>query len=106
MVENVEEWWSADQRTSKMKKKMKAKEEREVRASKRSLGALRGELMARVIARAATSQPRERREEAIAAAQARGVKMSPAKSVIFSPLQVFKFHSHLIHTLANVILLF
>ena len=87
MVENVEEWWSADQSTTEMKKMMKAKEERDVRAASSSLGALRGESRARVAARAGTSQPRERTEEAIAAAQARGAKISPAKSNIFSPLQ-------------------
>ena len=91
VVENVEEWWSADQRTSEMKKMMKGKEEKEVTAAKRLLGALRGESMATVTARAATSQTRERTDEAIAEARARGVKMSPAKSVIFTPLQSFRF---------------
>ena len=91
VVENVEEWWSADQRTSEMKKMMKGKEETEVRAATRSLRALRGESRATVTARATTSQARERTDEAIAEAQARGVKMSPTKSVIFSPLQSFRF---------------
>ena len=86
VVENIVEWWSVDQRTSEVKKAMKANEEREVRAAKRSLGALRGESRARVTARAARSQARERTEEAIAEAQARGDMISPAKSDIFSPL--------------------
>ena len=76
----------ADQRINKTKKMMKAKEEKEVRAARRSLGALRGELRAKVTPRATRSQARESTEEAIAAAQARGVNTSPAKSDIFSPL--------------------
>ena len=83
VVENVAEWWSADQKATKVKKKMKAKEDTEVRAAKRSAGALRGASRRRVRARAARSQTRERTEEAIAAAQARGVKICPAKSDIF-----------------------
>ena len=86
VVENVEEWWIADQRTTEMKKMMKAKEEREVSATHRSLRALKGELRARVTARAATSQPRDRTDEAIAAALARGFNISIPKSDIFTPL--------------------
>ena len=52
VVENMEEWWMADQRINKTKKMMKAKEEKEVRAARRSLGALRGELRAKVTPRA------------------------------------------------------
>ena len=89
VVENVAEWWSADQKATKVKKKMKAKEDTEVRAAKRSAGALRGASRRRVRARAARSQTRERTEEAIAAAQARGVKICPAKSDISSILQSF-----------------
>ena len=86
MVEKREEWWSVDQRISETKKVMKAKEEREVSATHRSLRALKGELRARVTARAATSQPRDRTDEAIAAALARGVNIRFPKSDIFTPL--------------------
>ena len=86
MVEKMEEWWSVDQRISETKKVMKGKEEREVSATHRSLRALKGELRARVTARAATSQPRDRTDEAIAAALARGVNISFPKSDIFTPL--------------------
>ena len=86
MVEKREEWWSVDQRISETKKVMKAKEEREVSATHRSLRALKGELRARVTARAATSQPRDRTDEAIAAALARGVNIRFPKSDISTPL--------------------
>ena len=86
MVEKMEEWWSVDQRISETKKMMKAKEEREVSATHRSLRALKGELRARVTARAATSQPRDRTDEAIAAALARGVNIRFPKSDISTPL--------------------
>ena len=76
----------ADQKTNKMKKMMKAKEEKDVRAARRSLGALRGESIARVTPKATRSQARESTEEAIAAAQARGAKMSTEKSDISLPL--------------------
>ena len=65
-----------------MEWKAKVKEEREVRILRRSPATVRGESRRRPTVRAATSQARQTKDEAIAAAQARGVKTIPAKSDI------------------------
>ena len=82
VVEKVEEWRRADQNARATKRKAKVKEEREVRILRRSPATVKGESRRRVTVRAATSQARQTKDEAIAAAQARGVKTIPTKSDI------------------------